>query len=81
MKKKLLVFACALTLMFGMALNVSAADSPSGSSDHSSASSDTATPVAPKTGESNHLLIYGIAATALCTGTVVVSKKRLEELK
>lgn len=80
MKKKLLVFACALTLMFGMAMNVSAADSPSGSSDHSSASSDTATPVAPKTGESN-LLIYGIAATALCTGTVVVSKKRLEELK
>lgn len=80
MKKKLLVFASALTLMFGTAMNVSAADSPSGSSDHSSASSDTTTPVAPKTGESN-LLIYGIAATALCTGTVVVSKKRLEELK
>ena len=82
MKKKLLVFACALTLMFGMAMNVSAADSPSGSSDHSSPSSGATNPapVAPKTGESN-LLVYGIVAAALCTGPAVISRKQLEEYK
>ena len=78
MKKKLMVFLCALTLMCGSALNVSAAVSPSGSKDHTETTDKKET--APKTGESD-LLIYGIAAAMLCTGTAVVSKKRLEALK
>ena len=64
--------------MCGTALNVSADVSPSGSKDYTETTDKTET--APKTGESD-LLIYGIAATMLCTGTAVVSKKRLEALR
>lgn len=78
MKKKLMILLCALTLMFGSAFNVSAAISPSGNKDHTETTDKTEK--APKTGESD-LLIYGIAAAMLCTGTAVVSKKRLEALK
>ena len=75
MKKRLLVLACTLGLVFGMTMNVSAEVSPSGTKDTTQTTTKTET--SPKTGESD-VLLYGIAAAALLGGTVAVSKKRLD---
>lgn len=77
MKRKLMTLLCAMTMMFAMTVNVSAAVSPEGKPDNTPSGSKTET--APKMGEKD-LYIYGIAAAALLTGTAAVSKKKLEEL-
>lgn len=78
MKKRAIVLVCALTLMFGNVMNVSAEVSPTGKKDTTETTDKDKT--APKTGEGN-LFIYGIAAALLCSGAVVISRKRLEETK
>lgn len=81
MKKKMLALVCAVTLVFGGAVSVSASDtivSPSGTPDTTQTTDKSDT--APKTGESN-MLLYGIAGALLLTGTAVVSKKQLEASK
>lgn len=78
MKKRAMVLMCALTLMFGMTLQVSAKSSPVGKVDTTATTDKSST--APKTGEGD-LLIYGTAAALLCAGMAAVSKKRLETLE
>lgn len=78
MKKKLMVLACALTLVFGMTVNTMAADSPTGTKNTTASTNKSST--APKTGESD-MLIYGLAGALLMGGTAVISRKRLEEAR
>lgn len=78
MKKRIVVLMCAFTLMLGMALPVSAKNSPVGKKDTTETTDKSST--APKTGE-GELLIYGAAAAMLCAGAAVVSKKRLNTIE
>lgn len=78
MKKRLLTFVCAFVLLFGLSVNTLAADSPTGTKDTTTTTNKATT--SPKTGE-NDVLFYGIAGVVLLSGAVIVSRKRLEEMK
>lgn len=78
MKKRLLTFVCACVLLFGLSVNTLAADSPTGTRDTTTTTNKATT--SPKTGESD-VLFYGIAGVVLLSGAVIVSRKRLEEMK
>lgn len=78
MKKRLLTFVCAFVLLFGLSVNTLAADSPTGTRDTTTTTNKATT--SPKTGESD-VLFYGIAGVVLLSGAVIVSRKRLEEMK
>lgn len=78
MKKRLLTLVCAFVLLFGLSVNTLAADSPTGTRDTTTTTNKATT--SPKTGESD-VLFYGIAGVVLLSGAVIVSRKRLEEMK
>ena len=78
MKKRLLTFLCGCVLLFGLSVNTLAADSPTGTRDTTTTTNKATT--SPKTGESD-VLFYGIAGVVLLSGAVIVSKKRLEEMR
>lgn len=78
MKKRLMVMLCTMMLVFGMSANVMAAVSLTGEKDETETTDKE--DKAPKTGEGN-AVIYAIAAALLCAGSVVVSRKRLEEAR
>lgn len=79
MKKRLLTLVCAFVLLFGLSVNTLAADSPTGTRDTTTTTTNKAT-TSPKTGESD-VVFYGIAGVVLLSGAVIVSRKRLEEMK
>lgn len=74
MKKRLMVMMCSLMMVFGMSQCVMADVSPEGEKITTETEDKTST--APKTGEGD-MVIYTIAAAAVLSGTVVVSRKRL----
>lgn len=78
MKKRVMVMMCTLMMVFGMTQPVMAKVSPEGSKITTDVADKPVT--APKTGEGN-AVYYALAAAAVLSGTAVISRKRLENVK
>lgn len=85
MKKKLMVFLCAMALTFSVSVTGLAADSPTGdvlddTGDRIDDEKDKNKDKAPQTGE-GQWVIYGLATAVLLSGTAVVAQKQLKKIK